>query len=100
MERPARGVLEVTTDARSPGVHAVRLGPGGSCSAAGSAIDWLFYGSAAAGAALVVLRALVADPAPTEAASGDEAEREPPADEPRPAPPTSEPPDGGVAPPG
>ncbi len=94
MERPARGLLEVTTDAPSPGVHAVRLGPGGSCSAAGSAIDWLFYGSAAAGAALVMLRTLVADHAPSQAdvAEGDEAAREPPADEPRPTPPTTEPP--------
>jgi len=41
------------------GVIAVRSGPGGTCSAAGSAIDMLFYGSLAASTLLVALRALV-----------------------------------------
>lgn len=47
------------------GVLAARPGPGGTCSAAGSAIDALFYGSLLASAALVALRFAV-EGAPAE----------------------------------
>lgn len=39
------------------GVLAVRTGPGGNCSSAGSAIDVLFYGSVIVGAIAVALAA-------------------------------------------
>ena len=39
------------------GVLAVRAGPGGNCSSAGSAIDVLFYGSVLVGALAVALAA-------------------------------------------
>jgi hypothetical protein len=39
------------------GVLAVRAGPGGNCSSAGSAIDVLFYGSVIVGALAVALAA-------------------------------------------
>jgi hypothetical protein len=39
------------------GVLAVRFGPGGNCSSAGSAIDVLFYGSLFVGALAVALAA-------------------------------------------
>ena len=40
-----------------PGVLGVRLGTGGNCSSAGSAIDVLFYGSVFIGALAVALAA-------------------------------------------
>jgi hypothetical protein len=47
-----------------PGVLAVRAGPGGNCSSAGSAIDVLFYGSMIAGALAVALAAAFPPDAP------------------------------------
>jgi hypothetical protein len=53
------------------GVLAVRLGPGGNCSSAGSAIDVLFYGSLFVGALAVALAAAF----PPRAPKKDEGQR-------------------------
>jgi hypothetical protein len=58
-----------------PGVLGVRLGPGGNCSSAGSAIDVLFYGSVIVGALAVALAAAY-PPASPERDAEDEAEEE------------------------
>jgi hypothetical protein len=55
------------------GVLAARVGPGGNCSSAGSAIDVLFYGSLFVGAIAVALAAAFA---PAEPPPDDEREPE------------------------
>jgi hypothetical protein len=49
----------------------VRLGPGGNCSSAGSAIDVLFYGSMIVGALAAALAAAMPPRAPVKGDSSD-----------------------------
>ena len=57
-----------------PGVLAVRAGPGGNCSSAGSAIDVLFYGSVLVGAIAVALAAAFPPKEPDPPGNTDDSE--------------------------